>query len=274
MKRILRMIGNIIVYLITYMIMQFVAGYGILMFVMMRDAFLGKNVTLIINKAEQLLLDNTSPIIIIAIALSLITYIIIFALEKKSLFEECRFKVINVKQLAMIVLLGAGLDMIINGVLVFVPVDKWFPSHQRIVNSITTGKNFTLTLITVGIAVPIFEELLMRGLVFNELRKNMNLKLAILLQAFIFGVYHGNMLQFIYASILGIFLGIVYVWTNSLWAPITIHILFNSSSLILSKLSPEVNIVVYILIGAAIFAIGIRYLYKLTHTDLQKENFY
>ncbi|MCM8711832.1 CPBP family intramembrane metalloprotease [Clostridium sp. SYSU_GA19001] len=265
MKRIFRMIVNIIIYLIIYMIMQFVVGYSILIFVMLKDLLLGKDMSFMKNKVEQLLLDNTSPIIIIAIALSMIAYIIIFALERKSLFKECGFKALNVKQFSMIILLGAGLDMIINSVLSFIPVDKWFPSHQEIVNSITAGRNFTLTLITVGIAVPIFEELLMRGMVFNELRRNMNLKLAVILQALIFGVYHGNMLQFIYASILGIFLGIVYLWTDTLWAPITIHILFNSSNLILSKITAEINILVYMLIGAAIFAIGIRYLYLLTH---------
>lgn len=272
MKRILKMIISIILYLAVYMLMQLAVGYAFVIYTTINKVISGGNREDLINKMQSILLENTSQIILAAIILSLIIYSIVFAFKKKNLFKECRFKVIGIRQTAMIILVGAGIDMIINGVLGFVPVDKWFPSHQQVINSINAGKSFIFTVFIVGIAVPIFEELLLRGIVFNKLRENMNLNLAIIIQALIFGVYHGNMLQFIYASILGIFLGLTYVWTDSLWAPIIIHIFFNSSSLILSKILVEVNILLYILIGIILFSTGIRFLYKLTHK--YEENFY
>lgn len=267
MKRILKMIGIILVYLATYMMMQFVVQYSALMVIMLRQGLLGKNFQLAAGDIEKLLLQNTSQIMIISIALSLIVYTLIFLLEKKNIFTECKFKIMGIKEIAMVIFLGLGLDMTIDGILSFIPVDKWFPSHQRIVNSIMEGNNFVLTFLTVGILVPIFEEILMRGLVFNELRRNMNLILAIIVQALVFGIYHGNMLQFIYASILGVFLALAYVWTDSLWAPILIHMLFNSSSLILSKVSMSVNIILYVLVGIVLFFVGFKYLYRLTHLN-------
>lgn len=274
MKRILRMIGNMLVYLTIYMVMQFIVGFSIMIGILVKQTMQGNNIQMSAENLQKLLNQNTSPLIIIAIALSLIAYTLLFVLEKKNLFKECRFKLINFKQIAMVVILGIGLDMTINGVLSFVPVDEWFPSHEQVIESIMGGNSFVLTFLTVGILVPMFEELLMRGLVFNELRRNINLKVAIILQALIFGIYHGNMLQFIYASILGLFLGLAYVWTDSLWAPIIIHILFNSSSMILSRLAVNVNIIVYILIGIILFGTGLVILYKLTHLNTSSDELY
>ncbi|WP_127836276.1 CPBP family intramembrane glutamic endopeptidase [Clostridium prolinivorans] len=267
MKRILKMMGLILSYLGTYMIMQFIAGYIILIALIFKQVLYTKSFQLQSSDIENLISQNTSKIILISIILSLIVYILIFSLEKKNIFKECKFKIISIKKIAAIALLGFGVNMIIDGILNFVPVDTWFPSHNQVINSIMGGNNFILTFLTVGIFVPIFEEILMRGLVFNELRRNMNLNLAIILQALIFGIYHFNMLQFIYASILGIFLGIAYVWTDSLWASILIHMIFNSSSLIMSKLLINVNILVYMLIGILVFFIGLKHLYRLTHVN-------
>lgn len=265
MKKILKMIGVILAYLGTYMIMQFIVGFFILTIFIFKQTFLKKDLNDFIVGIENMLSQNTSQVLIISIGLSLIAYTLMFLAENKNILIECKFKLLSIKEIAMVIFLGLGLDMIIDGILSFIPVDKWFPSHQEIINSIMGGNNYALTFFTVGILVPIFEEMLMRGLVFNELRKNMNINLAIIIQALIFGIYHGNMLQFIYASILGIFLGLAYVWTKSLWAPIIIHMLFNSSSLVLSKASINVNILLYTLIGVVIFFIGFKYLYKLTH---------
>jgi membrane protease YdiL (CAAX protease family) len=267
MKKNIFMIVNILIYLGVYMAMQFVVGIGLLLYFAVNEAVLGASADNIQLRSAEALEQNTSQIILIAISLSLIVYIVIFALKKRSLLEQCRFKLIGVKEIAMIVLASAGLSMIIDSVLSFIPVDQWFPSHQEIISSITAGKSFILTLLTVGVAVPVFEEILLRGLVFNELRKNMHVAVAIIIQAIIFGVYHWNMLQAIYASILGIFLGLVYVWTKSLWAPIVIHIFFNSSSLILSRLSPTINILLYLFIGIILFSAGITLTYRITHRN-------
>jgi len=82
---------------------------------------------------------------------------------------------------------------------------------------------------------PIIEEIIFRGLVLNELKKVVPACPAIILQAIIFGIYHMNPLQGVYASLLGIVLGIAAEKTGSIWTPILIHISFNSISTLLSK---------------------------------------
>jgi membrane protease YdiL (CAAX protease family) len=247
--------------------MQVLVVFGLVLAVIFKASVRGMRSTAILKLVENTIGQNTSQVIIIAAALSLIIYMIIFSLDKRNLFQECKFHKVHFSHLVLIFFLAIGISMIIDGILTFVPVDKWFPSYQQVVSSITSGNSFILTFTAVGIIGPVFEEILMRGLVFNELKRNINLKAAIVIQALIFGLYHGNPLQFIYAAILGLFLALVYEWTNSLWSPILIHILFNSSSLVLSKLTLRINILVYIAVGILFFFISIVYLYRLTHAN-------
>lgn len=259
------MIINILLYLAIYLGMQLTATIILLKFYLLNHSLNKSTTGLSQLQLVNMIQQNTSVILIIAIFLSLIIYSIILAIKHKNIFNECSFKLLGIKKIAAIIFAGLGTSMIIDSILSLVPVDKWFPSHQEVVNTITGGTNFTITILTVGILVPIFEEILMRGIIFNELRRNMNLVLALILQALIFGIYHGNLLQGIYASILGLFLGLAYAWTKSIFAPILIHMLFNSSNLLLGKLQFSVNLILYFVIGLTLFLIGYRHLYKLTH---------
>jgi len=58
---------------------------------------------------------------------------------------------------------------------------------------------------------------------------------AIILQAIIFGIYHLNPVQGVYAALLGIVLGTVAEKTRSIWTAILVHVSFNSISTLLSK---------------------------------------
>ena len=46
---------------------------------------------------------------------------------------------------------------------------------------------------------------------------------AIVLSSLIFGLYHGNMVQFLYASLLGSLLAVIYHRTGTLWTSILAH---------------------------------------------------
>ncbi|CCZ36236.1 putative metal-dependent membrane protease [Firmicutes bacterium CAG:646] len=54
---------------------------------------------------------------------------------------------------------------------------------------------------------------------------------AIVLSSLIFGLYHGNMVQFLYASLLGSLLAVIYHRTGTLWTSILAHMAANLWSL-------------------------------------------
>ena len=80
---------------------------------------------------------------------------------------------------------------------------------------------------------PIGEELLLRGLILQFLKKKT--KYANLIQAIIFGILHLNPIKFIYTTISGIFFGNVRLKPNPIWWIILLHSTFNLVSIFLYK---------------------------------------
>ncbi len=97
-----------------------------------------------------------------------------------------------------------------------------------------TVPGFLLTLIFVGILAPVSEELYFRGLLFNWLDEHMSLWPSVLISAALFGLGHFDSIGVAVAAfIMGIVNAWVYARTRSLWMSIAIHIVTNSSAIIL-----------------------------------------
>jgi membrane protease YdiL (CAAX protease family) len=59
---------------------------------------------------------------------------------------------------------------------------------------------------------------------------------ANILQAVLFGIYHMNLIQGVYAFVLGIILGFTAEYFHSIWAAILLHACVNGSAEVLSLL--------------------------------------
>ena len=136
-------------------------------------------------------------------------------------------------------------------ILLFLPKD-WVDSFNQ-GNEMVENANGLLAFLAVVILAPVFEEILCRGLILNTLRKAMPKWAAIVLSSAIFGIIHGNPIQFIYATALGILLGWLYTKFDSIWIPMLCHLTFNLMSMLNSYLDPE-NPIVTLLLGLIVFA--------------------
>ena len=94
-------------------------------------------------------------------------------------------------------------------------------------------------ILAIVIAAPFFEEMLLRGIMLDGLLKLYSPTKAILWSSLFFGILHLNPWQFIPALALGIFMGWIYLRTQSLMATIFIHFIANSSGVILAAFVPE-----------------------------------
>ena len=90
---------------------------------------------------------------------------------------------------------------------------------------------------TVIIVVPVVEELVFRALGFYRLREYMVFFPAAVISGVVFGVFHGNAYQGIYAFLLGIGFAYVYECYRSILAAILMHMAANGFSVFLSELS-------------------------------------
>ena len=73
---------------------------------------------------------------------------------------------------------------------------------------------------------PIVEELIFRRLIIDRLSMHGD-GFAVIVSAVAFGVFHQNLYQLFYATLLGVILGYLYVKTRNVIYPIILHVIFN-----------------------------------------------
>lgn len=85
---------------------------------------------------------------------------------------------------------------------------------------------------TAAIAAPLFEELLFRGFLLPSLTRYLPLWGSILISSFLFAAVHLSLSEVLPLTVLGIVLGFVYSRSRNLLAPILLHSLWNSGTLL------------------------------------------
>lgn len=90
-----------------------------------------------------------------------------------------------------------------------------------------------LMILIVCILGPLAEEMLFRGMIYGKLRRAFSIWPAAIISGLLFGLFHGNWVQGIYATLLGIILAYIYETTQTIWGSCLLHILFNASSYLL-----------------------------------------
>lgn len=104
-----------------------------------------------------------------------------------------------------------------------------FTEYDSMISNVTGASASWLMILSVVILAPIGEELLFRGVIMSYADKSLPTIVAIILQAALFGLYHGNIIQIIYAFILGIALGLIAYKLKSIVYSIIFHISVNIS---------------------------------------------
>ena len=89
----------------------------------------------------------------------------------------------------------------------------------EILNNASIG----IQVLSTVVIAPIVEELIFRGLVFSKIRRISNVKIAAVLSALLFGIYHGNWIQAPYAFLMGLAAAYVYEKYKNILAPILLH---------------------------------------------------
>ncbi|MGJ3248800.1 MAG: CPBP family glutamic-type intramembrane protease [Elainellaceae cyanobacterium] len=85
---------------------------------------------------------------------------------------------------------------------------------------------------TAAIAAPVFEEILFRGFLLPSLTRYMPIGGAIALSSFLFASAHLSLSEILPLMVLGSVLGFVYVRSRNLLAPMLVHSLWNSATMI------------------------------------------
>ena len=105
---------------------------------------------------------------------------------------------------------------------------SWLVAYEQLLENAGMGEDISLLMIIYSVCLaPISEELIFRGVTMGIAKKAFPFWAANLIQAILFGVFHMNMIQGIYAASLGLFLGYVCEKGGSIYLAMIFHFLFN-----------------------------------------------
>lgn len=161
-----------------------------------------------------------------------------------SILERLSFKYISKKNMLQIILLA-------------ICFSTFFWSISKIVCYFNEKVNYKyifgiynmdiISLLSLIIFIPIIEEIIFRGFLCYELKAKLSIEGVCIIQALIFAVMHGGTIYFIFNFVLGLILGVLYHWTNSLHGNILFYIFYEfMGTLVL----PNVN---FSIVGIFIF---------------------
>ena len=118
---------------------------------------------------------------------------------------------------------GALAGVVLNNVIGATGLAELSAGYQN-VNAHFYSGDLLFEILGAGILIPLAEELLYRGIVYGRLSDWVGIPRAALVSSLIFGVLHFNIVQFVYALLLGLLLVYFLEKTHNLYGAVLGHI--------------------------------------------------
>lgn len=167
------------------------------------------------------------------------------------------------KNFGILLMLGIGCQLFVSGLLrLILPfLENINENYMKTMEQITGG-NPIIVLLLVIVVGPVVEELIFRGVILHQTSQHISFIGANIFQAALFGVYHMNIVQGIYAFMIGLLLGYVYHKFRTILVPIVLHMIINASSfiMVLGRSTPAYLLMIGL--GGGIIAYSIYLLRK------------
>lgn len=138
--------------------------------------------------------------------------------------------------LVWIVILGLGMCYLGNylvNALGLIPLSKAYKEASASLYSMP----FPFQLLASGLIIPVAEELIFRGMIFAPIRDKLPFFGAALLSALLFGLYHANIPQGVYAFFLGLTAAWLYERCKTIAAPYFFHASANIFSICMTNIA-------------------------------------
>lgn len=145
-------------------------------------------------------------------------------------------KILKGKVFGVVLIAGFGMNLLANGVAMCLQflAPEVYANYVELMEAAGMGEN-PLAILAAVILAPIGEELLCRGIILyygmkmatGAKNENIRFWIANILQAFLFGVMHANLVQGTYAFILGLGLGMLCRRYHSIYPAMLGHFVIN-----------------------------------------------
>ena len=169
-----------------------------------------------------------------------------------------RYTAPGIKRLGVVFVLGMSAAVSVNVIVSLSQIARFSPKYQQVSEVIYSGGLF-MEIVSAVIAAPILEELFFRGMIYKRLRDMINVKAAVVISALFFGAFHGNLVQFVYAFIIGLMLAYVYEKFKTIWAPVIFHIGANLISVLITEFMPQSMNNAAVILGAMLISMVLTF---------------
>ena len=158
--------------------------------------------------------------------------------------------------------------------LVMAVINQLFPQAMETYTEMIDSSGITeyslMWVVSTLILPPLVEEMIFRGLIMHWMIANV-------IQAVCFGIFHQNLVQGIYAGLLGLALGYVAYRYGTLFASMLMHLLYNLFGTVLidieSSIMPDWMLGLLIFLCVPLTVVGIVLVYiKTVNTDKKQES--
>ena len=194
--------------------------------------------------------------------------------KEKSFSLRSYLKRAEIKRFNLPIIIGITAATGVGRFITMLPFDGILGSYKTIQENI--GKSsIWLQLLVLGILTPILEELLFRGIIYKRLKMYYEVIVAAYIAAIIFAVAHFNLIQGIYAFIVGIVLIYIYEKSGNLIVPIVMHGVANIVSVIMGA-NPisrfiDGNIIARILVSLVMIGLFVASILKINEKYREAE---
>lgn len=129
---------------------------------------------------------------------------------------------------------SVALAVLCNVAISMSPLMEWSGVYQEMTAAMNED-GIVLRLIVAVLAAPAAEELVMRGVFYKRVRQRMSAGASIVCSGLIFGIFHGNLVQGVYAFIMGMFFAWLMESFGTVAVPVLAHMSANLVILFLSE---------------------------------------
>lgn len=161
--------------------------------------------------------------------------ILVYFYQKDKKVIHVKANKFHIVHIFLLIILSIAACLGINFTMDILQLNVIFASTANEISSTLYSEPIWVQVISMVVMAPLAEELAFRGLIFKRTRTYTKFLAASLLTAMLFGLYHGNVLQFIYAFLVSWILTLVYEQFLSLKFCILVHAVMNATSVFASN---------------------------------------
>ena len=181
-----------------------------------------------------------------------------------------RFKALPIYNYVYAAFMGMAACLALNCLIDIIRLSDLSPAYRSTAGMFTES-GLIISMLASGLMAPLMEELLYRGLIYKRLRESIDPLISAIISAFIFGLAHGNLVQFVYAFFAGLMMAYLYEKYQNFLAPLLFHFSANALSLAIMwsdglKAGSSVKPILFVLNVIILFVI-----YRLIEKNVKRE---